>query len=202
MDLPLRDPDLGSALRQPEGRLDGIRLVRGFLGSLAGNLAPIFGRGGVKELPLCGKVIRSGEGALRGTEFLAGRLGVLEGIAGSLLRDIGRFRETGSSSPKVERGSVEGDVPDLEGELECPLRFPKDGGLDFRCPTSRLFVEMFGGENETPEISDAEKEFRSVKVVWRGGRQGSEGDEMSDRCSASSGDEVGDPPFEELDLEL
>ena len=176
MDLPLRYPDLGSPLRQAEDVVDGIRFVRGLLGSLAGNLPPIFGRGRVKELPLCGKVIRSGEGALRGTEFLAGRLGVLEGIAGSLLRDIGRFRETGSSSPKVERGSVEGDVPDLEGELECPLRFPKDGGLDFRCPTSRLFVEMFGGENESPEISDLEGEIRPVEVGWQGGRQGSEGD--------------------------
>ena len=130
---------------------------------------------------------------------------MLEETAGSLLGDMGRFRETGPSSLKVDRASLEGDVPNLEGELEYPLLFRKDGVLDVRCASSRLFVEMFGGENETPESSDGEREeIRPVEVGWRGGRQGSDGDEMSGGSSVSPGSEMEegcDPPFEDLDVD-
>ena len=74
-----------------------------------------------------------------------------------------------------------------------------------RYAESRLFVEMFGGENETLKSSDGEGEkIRPVEVGWRGGRQGSEGDEMSDGSSGSPESEVEegcDPPFEDVDVD-
>ena len=57
----LQDSALGSAARHAGELLEGVREVRGFLGQLGWHLSRIFGWGGIEELKIPKKMIRSGK---------------------------------------------------------------------------------------------------------------------------------------------
>ena len=218
---PFPDPNLRVARRHAREVLRAARSVDENLREFAGYLG-CFERAVGGELRKQADFIRPKLEVADWTSSVWRKVARLSRSAKALWENFGTLKPK-TLSVKVCPGSLGEEDSKVDEMEEAPLKLPADGGLDLRCASSRLFVEMFGGENETPESSDGEREeIRPLEFGWQGGRQGSEGSEMSEGSSGSQGGGVEEkseaplvdlgvhgnlappetnPPFEDLDVD-